>query len=333
MSTKNAALAVVIFLVATVASAHHSDAAFDHNRVVAFDGKVVRFQWRNPHVYIVIKDSIDVEWLVETGATPIMRRSGWNRDSFAIGDIVSVRLNPDRNQGKKHGLLLSIMGPDGVAMSSRQENFESDLPTTGASTTSLAGIWAGELAPRKAFLTSLRDHPLTPKGELAAAQYDNSMHSTVDCIAPPTPWIVAIADIHLGEIEFREDIIYIRSEFNDAERTVYTDGRGHPDNGERTDQGHSIGFWDGSTLVVDTKHFADNRSPFPFLGIPSGAQKHVVERYTLAEDGTRLLIDIFLEDPEYLAKPITTKLAWNYAPHLELLEFDCDPEVARRFLE
>ena len=215
----------------------------------------------------------------------------------------------------------------------RQESSESDLPTTGESTTSLAGVWSGELALRNAFLASLKDHPLTPKGELAVAQYDDSMHSTVNCIAPPSPWIVAIADIHLGEIEIGEDIIFVRSEFNDAERTVYMDGRGHPDNGERTSQGHSIGFWDGSTLVVDTKLFADNRSPFPILGIPSGAEKNVVERYTLDEDGTRLLIDIFLEDPEYLAEPITTKLIWNYAPHLELLEFDCDPEVAQRFLE
>ena len=331
--SKNATLAVVTFLVATIASGHHSDSAFDLNRVVAFEGKVVRFQWRNPHVYLIIKDGNDIDWAVETGATPIMRRSGWNRDSFAAGDIVSIRLRPDRNQEKKHGLLVSVVGPDGVAMASRQESSESDLTTTGESTTSLAGVWTGELALRNSFLASLRNHPLTPKGESAAAQYDNSMHSTVNCIAPPSPWIVAIADIHLGEIEIREDIIYLRSEFNDAERFVYMDGRGHPDNGERTYQGHSIGFWEGSTLVVDTKLFADNRSPFPFLGIPSGAQKHVVERYTLDEDGSRLLIDIHLEDPEYLAEPVKTDFVWNYAPHLELLDFDCDPEVARRFLE
>jgi len=330
---KNATLAVVAFLVATIASGHHSDSAFDHNRVVAFQGEVVRFQWRNPHVYIVVKDSNEVEWSIETGATPIMRRSGWSRDSFSSGDIVSIRFNPDRNQEKEHGLLISIMGPNGVAMSSRQASSESDLPTSGASTTSLAGVWTGELALRNSFLASLRDHPLTPKGESAAAQYDNSMHSTVNCIAPPTPWIVAIADIHPGAIEIQNDIVIIRSELNDVERVVYMDGRKHPDDGERTNQGHSIGFWEGNTLVVDTRLFAENRSPFPFLGIPSGAEKHVVERFSLDEDGTRLLIDIYLEDPEYLAKPVKTDFVWNYAPHLELLDFDCDPEVARRFLE
>ena len=117
---RNASLAVAIILVATVATGHHSGSAFDHNRVVAFQGEVVRFQWRNPHVYIVVKDSNEMEWSIETGATPIMRRSGWSRDSFSSGDIVSIRFNPDKNQEKEHGLLLSIMGPNGVAMSSRQ---------------------------------------------------------------------------------------------------------------------------------------------------------------------------------------------------------------------
>ena len=329
---RNAGLAVAIILVATVATGHHSGSAFDHNRVVAFQGEVVRFQWRNPHVYIVVKDSNEMEWSIETGATPIMRRSGWSRDSFSSGDIVSIRFNPDKNQEKEHGLLLSIMGPNGVAMSSRQESSESDLPTSGASTTNLAGVWAGEQAFRKVFLDSLRDHPLTDKGNLAAAQYDN-INSMVNCIAPPSPWIVAIADIHPGEIEIQNDIVIIRSELMNVERVVYMDGRKHPDDGERTNQGHSIGFWEGNTLVVDTRLFAENRSPFPVLGIPSGAQKHVVERYTLDEDGSRLLIDIYLEDPEYLAEPVKADFVWNYAPHLELLDFDCDPEVARRFLE
>jgi hypothetical protein len=47
-----------------------------------------------------------------------------------------------------------------------------------------------------------------------------------------------------------------------------------------TQRGHSIGWWEGNTLVVDTTHFAFHRSS-SLDGVPSGAQKHVVERYTL----------------------------------------------------
>ena len=77
----------------------------------------------------------------------------------------------------------------------------------------------------------------------------------------------------------QDDIIYIRSEYFDEERTVYMDGRSHPDSSQRFDRGHSIGRWEGDTLVVDTANFADHRSPYQ-IGVPSGAQKHVVERYT-----------------------------------------------------
>jgi hypothetical protein len=326
------AVAIAIVLTAKFAVAHHSDSSFDLDSVVAFQGTVEKFSWRNPHVYLTIKDANDIEWIIETGPTPIMNRSGWTRDSFASGDIVSVRSNPDKNSTKRHGLLLSIEGPDGIVLSSRQRSSESDISARGATTANLSGVWAGERSHRQALMTKLADHPLTPKGYAARAEYVESMHPTVKCDAPPSPWIVALADLYLGEFQIAESEIVFRSEFNDAERTVYIDGRGHPVDGERTIQGHSIGSWEGETLVVDTVLFADNRSPFPSLGIPSGKDKHVVERYTLTEDGTRMLIDIFMEDPEYLVGPIKSNLVWHYSPHLNLLKFDCDPGVAQQFL-
>jgi len=65
--------------------------------------------------------------------------------------------------------------------------------------------------------------------------------------------------------------------------------------------------------------------------IPAGSQKHVIERYALSEDGTHLVVDVFLEDPEYLAEPFVGNVVWNYVPHLEMLRVDCDPEVTRRY--
>jgi hypothetical protein len=37
------------------ASAHHSQAMFDTTREVLFDGTVVRFDWVNPHMYLIIE--------------------------------------------------------------------------------------------------------------------------------------------------------------------------------------------------------------------------------------------------------------------------------------
>jgi hypothetical protein len=109
------------------------------------------------------------------------------------------------------------------------------------------------------------------------------------------------------------------------------DGRNHPDLSERFVPGHSIGRWDGDTLVVDTANFIDHRSPYQ-IGVPSGGQKRVVERYRLGEDGTRIVVGFTLEDPEYVAQPLTHSRELIYSPELEISEFNCDPETTRRFV-
>jgi len=106
----------------------------------------------------------------------------------------------------------------------------------------------------------------------------------------------------------------------------------HAGEGERTLQGHPIGWWEGETLVVDTVGFADHWSPYGSgTGNPSGAEKHVVERYALSDDGSRIVIEFRLDDPEYLAEPFTGTLSWYYAPHFDMLGFACDPEVSSRY--
>ncbi len=87
-------------------------------------------------------------------------------------------------------------------------------------------------------------------------------------------------------------------------------------------------------MVVDTTLFEDHRTGNRvgnIQGVPSGAQKHVIERYALSSEATRLTLSFVLEDPEYLAQPLTGSVEWDYAPGFELLRFDCDPEVASRY--
>jgi hypothetical protein len=176
---------------------------------------------------------------------------------------------------------------------------------------------------------------LTEKARRAAAAYDplSAENPEATCVGRPTPAMIVSTGLYPLEIEINEDenTVSIRSEFWDQDRTVYTDGRGHPENSERFDAGHSVGRWEGDTLVVDTRNFADHRSPYQ-IGVPSGSQKHVVERYRLIENGTRLLAEFMLEDSEYLAEPMTHSRELIYSPHLTLSRFDCDPAATRRFL-
>jgi len=129
-----------------------------------------------------------------------------------------------------------------------------------------------------------------------------------------------------------EEKIVIKSEWYNEERTVYMDGRDHPNSSTTFATGHSIGYWDGDTLVVDTRNFDDHRSPYQ-IGVPSGSQKHVVEKYRLIEDGTAMAAEFMLEDPEFLAEPMYHSRVLLHSPHLRMLGTECDLESTTRLLK
>ena len=172
--------------------------------------------------------------------------------------------------------------------------------------------------------------PLTEAGKASVAGYDHDRDNP-NAVCYGYGLVSGLTSPHyLNQIEIQDDRVIIRDEWFDAERIIYTDGRGHPANGERTRLGHSIGRWEGETLVVDTRLFSPHRSPYG-IGVESGLQKHVIERYTLNEDGRSLTLEVFLEDPEFLAEPLNGVLNWDYTPDFAFYRYDCDPEVATRF--
>ena len=309
------------------ALSHHSDSGYDQDSVLGFAATVSRFVWRNPHITIFV-DTVDeagerVEWELEAGSTPIMSRSGWTRDMLAPGDEITVRAHPDRGQ-RSRAMILSIETADGSVWAQDERDYGAT-----ASATSLEGVWKGIGATIGPFNEQVAATALTEAGAAAQARYDFRIHSpVVDCIPPPAPAITG-STVYLNEVEFLEDRVILRSEFFDVERTVHMDGRGHPEDGQRTNQGHSIGRWEDDVLVVDSTLFADHPSANG-MGVPSGAGKHLIERFSLSEDGTRMIVDIFLEDPEFLAEPITGRKELLYTPHFELQRYDCDPELSRQ---
>ena len=325
--------ALLVLLLPDSSLAHHSQAPFNMDGLLAFEGTVVRYRWRNPHVYITVKDQNGAEWLIETDATPVMVRSGWNRDSFAPGDAVTVRIRPDKNPSKQHGLLVSIAGDDGRLMASMNLGDKEGIEIISASATSLAGVWAGRRLDAFSVFPAAADIAVTAAGAEGRRQYDESQNPLAQCVPPPSPNFMWLTWIYLAEIELGDDAIVIRNEFYGAERIIYMDGRDHPENGERTIQGHSIGHWEGDTLVIDTTLFADFRSAIPNTGIPSGEKKHLVDRLTLSDDGQTALYEFLVEDADFLAEPLSGEYTWHFVPHLEFISLECDLENARRFIE
>jgi hypothetical protein len=92
-------------------------------------------------------------------------------------------------------------------------------------------------------------------------------------------------------------------------RHIYTDGRGHPDDLWPTITGHSIGRWEGQTLVVDTVERTAGRDRF--LGLAAYSEKaHFVERIRMT--GKDALEDVMtIEDPVAFTRPWTVTLTYK----------------------
>ena len=314
---------------------HHSYIRIDRNSVVAFEATVLDFQWRNPHVYFrvgtVNENGEPIEWEIETGSTPILAHSGWSADSLEPGDVISVRAHPERGTDRRYAVLQSLTTQDGTVL--RQGILPSQATET---TTDISGVWKSRLEPGapievlSALFADFMGDPPTEAGQASIESYDHDRDNPT-AICNGHGLLAGLTSPHyLNEIETLDDRVIIRDEWFDSERIIYTDGREHPVGGERGRLGHSIGRWDGDTLVVDTRFFAPHRSPFG-IGLASGVDKHIVERYSLNDDGRGLTLEVFLEDPEFLADSFSGTLNWDYTPDFEFYRYDCDPEVATRF--
>lgn len=332
------ALAVTLVLTLPV-SGHHSDAGLDVDSILAFEGTVTEFSFRNPHVYIGVETTDEtgerVEWALQMGTANGLTRRGWTRDTLAAGDRIAARVHPALD-GRPYAVVESIDKEGGLGLTP-----QAGAPQVPARASSLEGKW-------RADASKLVEYPggfdgffhaqleLTEQGAAAQALYDplSSDNPESTCIGRPTPAALVSSRLYLLEFQLEpdeDDPIVIRSEYFDEERTVYMDGRAHPDSGERFSTGHSVGRWEGDTLVIDTTNFTDHRSPYQ-IGVPSGPRKHVVERYRLIADGTRMLAELTLEDPDYIGEPLIHRRELIYSPHEQMFRFNCDPEATSRFV-
>jgi hypothetical protein len=104
-------------------------------------------------------------------------------------------------------------------------------------------------------------------------------------------------------------------------RQIFVDGRKHPEDPDPSWYGHSIGHYEGDTLVIDTVGFND-KFWFDFAGHPHSEKLHTVERWTRASLGT-LVNEVTIEDSVYYDKPFTLKYTATLRPNEELMEYIC----------
>jgi hypothetical protein len=132
-------------------------------------------------------------------------------------------------------------------------------------------------------------------------------------------------------VSANEVVIHFDNSGDHVIRTVHLNAE-HPADVQPSLHGHSVGHWEGETLVIDTIAYEPSTSG---LGgsVPSSAGKHTVERLTLGEDRTRLRYEVTVNDPVYLAEPASFAMQWDHRPDLDFSPASeaCDPGVAARY--
>jgi hypothetical protein len=170
-----------------------------------------------------------------------------------------------------------------------------------------SGVWNPKITDQDAQSRNNMP-PWTPK---AAAQIAHMLAEEkagrpppifVDCLPEAMPsWM--LVSHNAMEILFTPGRVTLLGESDGGRlRRIYTDGRSHPEDPDPTFHGHSIGHWEGDTLVVDTvgvmpeAYIAINEA----AGVPNNGDMHIVERIHLAAP------DILHDDLEITAPHVLT---------------------------
>jgi hypothetical protein len=320
---------------AAPAVAHHSAAAFNTQQTVTVTGTVTAYRFANPHVYMTVQvrkeDGTTVSMEVEAGAASVLSALGFTKDSVKVGEIVRITGNPGRREPDKLLLGRELFKLDGGYVPLNISSKSAYQAKIDATASSIEGTWFSTMGSFGGYMGQARKFVLTDAGKAAAAKVSGPTNTTQkDCIPIGVPSVTFYPVA--TTIKAEKDRVLITVDWMDTERVVYLDGRPHPPASQTFLHGHSIGRWEGKTLVVETTNFQDHGMGTS-TSVPGSVQKKVTERFALSEDGKQLLYSGTVEDPLYLAQPGTWSGRLEYRPGMPHSEQKCDVEIARRFLK
>jgi hypothetical protein len=104
---------------AVPAVAHHSNSAYQVDKIIELTGTVKEWRWMNPHtwLYLTVKgaDGKEQEWAIEGRPPGILSRAGWSKTILQPGEIVTVYASPSKN-GAPAGIIARVTKADGTVL-------------------------------------------------------------------------------------------------------------------------------------------------------------------------------------------------------------------------
>jgi hypothetical protein len=137
---------------------------------------------------------------------------------------------------------------------------------------------------------------LTEAGEKAAADFKREDNPRFRCETTSIIFDWPF-DGPVNRITQNKDTIVVEYGQFGLKRTIYMNMKDPPQSPKPSRAGHSIGRWDGDTLVVDTVGFAPGYLSTP---VRNSDKLHVVERFSLDPKKMELTRSYVAEDPVYL---------------------------------
>jgi hypothetical protein len=125
--------------------------------------------------------------------------------------------------------------------------------------------------------------------------------------------------VHFPELQ---QFIIFQTGGSHSYRTIYMDGRSHPKDLAPSYYGHSIGRFEGDTLVVDTIGYNERMWVSNLEGMPHTDRLHTIERFTRTDFNT-IRYEMTIDDPG--AYTTTWNTGWwiRFSPGAESFEFIC----------
>lgn len=323
------------------ASAHHGTSGqFDQTKTIKVSGVVTQLKLVNPHSYIyfdVKNDAGGVDaWRCEMRAGALLIRSGWSADLFKAGTKITVTGLPARRE--PHGCYADVVEIDSgktlqhyTQLEGADKGVDKREARRADGKPNFAGNWAASQRLMGSFAagTAVPGGPgatgpgaggpagpgaagarvggpgryqQTDAGTQASAGFNrDNDNPRYHCQATNifADWTF---DQHINQIEQSATTITMKYGFMDLVRTIHLNMAAHPSNLKASRAGHSIGKWDGDTLVVDTVGFLPG-----YLegnsGVKHSDRLHVVEKFTLGSDGKSLVRTWTGDDTLYLKTP------------------------------
>jgi hypothetical protein len=193
---------------------------------------------------------------------------------------------------------------------------------TAAQERPIEGIWEPDPSRSERFPAA---PPLTPEGKRIVDEWRASHDPIEDdpgafCQSPGMPSLALGGASYPVEIIATRKQVTILMELHQQVRRVHLDQPEHPARLFPQRNGHSIGRFEGETLVVDTTAI----KAIPFGSVPHSDEVHVVERIRALDGGAALVNEVTITDPVMYTQPVTVRQYYKAAPPgTRMLEYEC----------